>query len=44
MNIATEHPEFRHWRWSPVDTLVEMAAPFKRELYADVIGVLSPYL
>ncbi|OYX77593.1 MAG: RNA pyrophosphohydrolase [Sphingomonadales bacterium 32-65-25] len=44
VNIATEHPEFRHWRWSPVDTLVEMAAPFKRELYADVIGVLSPYL
>jgi putative (di)nucleoside polyphosphate hydrolase len=44
VNIATEHPEFRHWRWSPVDTLVDMAAPFKRELYADVIGVLSPYL
>ena len=44
VNIATEHPEFRHWRWSPVETLVEMAAPFKRELYADVIGVLSPYL
>jgi putative (di)nucleoside polyphosphate hydrolase len=27
-----------------VDTLVEMAAPFKRELYADVIGVLNAYL
>ena len=44
VNIATAHPEFRHWRWSPVDTLVELAAPFKRELYADVIGVLAPYL
>jgi putative (di)nucleoside polyphosphate hydrolase len=44
VNIATEHPEFRTWRWSPVDTLVDMAAPFKRELYADVIGVLGPCL
>ena len=24
--------------------LVDMAAPFKRDIYADVIGVLSPYL
>jgi putative (di)nucleoside polyphosphate hydrolase len=44
INIATAHPEFRAWRWSPVDTLVAMAAPFKRELYADVISVLAPML
>lgn len=44
INIATGHPEFRAWRWSPIDTLVAMAAPFKRELYADVISVLAPML
>jgi putative (di)nucleoside polyphosphate hydrolase len=44
VNIATAHPEFRSWRWSPLDSLVEMAAPFKRELYADVIGVLRTAL
>jgi putative (di)nucleoside polyphosphate hydrolase len=44
VTIATAHPEFRNWRWSTVDTLVELAAPFKRELYADVITVLRPFL
>jgi putative (di)nucleoside polyphosphate hydrolase len=44
INIATAHPEFRSWRWSPIDTLVAMAAPFKRELYADVISILRPLL
>lgn len=44
VNIATAHPEFRAWRWSPVDTLVDMAVPFKRELYADIITVLRPFL
>lgn len=44
VNIATAHPEFRAWRWSTIDTLVELAAPFKRELYADVITVLRPFL
>jgi putative (di)nucleoside polyphosphate hydrolase len=44
INIATAHPEFRSWRWSPIDTLVAIAAPFKRELYADVISILRPLL
>jgi putative (di)nucleoside polyphosphate hydrolase len=44
VNIATEHPEFRNWRWSPVNELVAMAAPFKRQLYADVLSVLGPLL
>ncbi|KAB7649006.1 RNA pyrophosphohydrolase [Polymorphobacter fuscus] len=39
--IETEHPEFKAWRWATVDTLVDMAVPFKRQLYADVIGILA---
>jgi putative (di)nucleoside polyphosphate hydrolase len=38
--IDQPHPEFKSWRWASVDTLVELAVPFKRDLYADVIGVL----
>ena len=44
VNIATAHPEFRAWRWSPVHELVGLAVPFKRDLYADVVSVLSAQL
>jgi putative (di)nucleoside polyphosphate hydrolase len=39
--IDTHHPEFKDWRWARVDTLVEMAVPFKRDLYTDVIRILA---
>jgi putative (di)nucleoside polyphosphate hydrolase len=39
--IDTEHPEFKAWRWTGVDTLVELAVPFKRDLYSDVIRILA---
>jgi putative (di)nucleoside polyphosphate hydrolase len=38
--IATAHPEFKAWRWAEVHTLVDLAVPFKRDLYADVLAVL----
>jgi putative (di)nucleoside polyphosphate hydrolase len=38
--IDQPHPEFKAWRWTTVDTLVALAVPFKRELYADVIRLL----
>ncbi len=37
VNIATEHPEFRNWRWSDPIDLAAMIVPFKRELYARVL-------
>ncbi len=40
--IDQPHPEFKAWRWAPLDTLVELAVPFKRALYADVIETLLP--
>jgi putative (di)nucleoside polyphosphate hydrolase len=38
--IATAHPEFKAWRWAEAHTLVDLAVPFKRDLYADVLTVL----
>ena len=40
--IDQPHPEFKAWRWTPVDSLVGMAVPFKRDLYRDVIAILVP--
>jgi putative (di)nucleoside polyphosphate hydrolase len=37
IDIATTHPEFRAWRWSPVDELTAHAVPFKRALYETVL-------
>ena len=39
--IDTHHAEFKDWRWARVDTLVDMAVPFKRDLYTDVIRILA---
>ena len=37
INIATEHPEFSHWRWLTADELVENIVPFKRDVYVAVL-------
>ncbi|KPF67314.1 RNA pyrophosphohydrolase [alpha proteobacterium AAP81b] len=42
--IDQPHPEFKAWRWTAVETLVELAVPFKRALYEDVIAALSAQL
>ena len=39
--IDQPHPEFKAWRWAPVDTLVDLAVPFKRGLYADIVRSLA---
>ena len=41
INVATEHPEFNGWRWAAPDELADLAAPFKRQLYTDVLGEFS---
>ena len=38
VNIATDHQEFRNWRWAEPDTLVDLIVPFKKQLYADVLA------
>lgn len=34
-----EHaPEFEAWRWAPLDEVLAVIVPFKRDVYADVIA------
>jgi len=44
VNINMDHPEFGAWRWLPVDQLVEMIVPFKREIYSQVVAEFSAHL
>jgi putative (di)nucleoside polyphosphate hydrolase len=42
IDIATAHPEFCEWRWTPFDQLVSLIVPFKRELYRAVTLEFAP--
>ena len=37
IDIATEHPEFSAWMWSPRDEVIQRIVPFKRETYRRVL-------
>jgi putative (di)nucleoside polyphosphate hydrolase len=44
IDLETEHPEFRAWRWVDPADLPELIVPFKRKLYSDVLDAFQPYL
>lgn len=44
INIALPHPEFSCWRWISADEMLEAIVPFKREIYAQVIGAFRKHL
>jgi putative (di)nucleoside polyphosphate hydrolase len=44
VNIRTEHPEFRAWKWAEPSELPAMIVPFKRKLYEDVLNAFSDWL
>ena len=44
IDIETEHPEFRAWRWMDPDELLANIVPFKRDLYAHVLAEFAPLL
>ena len=44
VNIETEHPEFRAWKWADPAELPSMIVPFKRKLYEDVIAAFRDWL
>lgn len=44
VNIATDHPEFRAWRWAPVADLPDLIVPFKRSLYAALVEEFTPHI
>lgn len=41
INIETDHPEFREWKWASPETLPDMIVPFKRKLYRDILQEFS---
>ncbi len=44
IDLDTDHPEFCAWRWANPSELPDVAVPFKRRLYADVLAAFAPYL
>lgn len=44
VDIATDHPEFREWRWSTPADLVELIVPFKRPTYRAVLDAFADRL
>lgn len=44
VNIATEHPEFRAWKWADPVELPAMIVPFKKKLYEDVLQAFEGWL
>ena len=38
INIQTEKPEFKKWRWVSKKELIEIIVPFKKELYINVLN------
>jgi putative (di)nucleoside polyphosphate hydrolase len=44
VNIETEHPEFRAWRWAELETLPDLIVPFKRDLYSALVAEFGPLL
>ncbi len=44
IEIETEHPEFRAWKWADPSELPAMIVPFKRDLYREVLNAFAPWL
>jgi putative (di)nucleoside polyphosphate hydrolase len=44
VDIATEHQEFRAWRWVDPTELPDIIVPFKRALYEDVLAAFAEHL
>jgi len=44
INIHTAHPEFDDWKWLPLEHLVAVAVPFKRDTYRHVVDLFTPMI
>ncbi len=42
IDIATEEPEFRAWRWADLAELPDLIVPFKRRIYQDLVAEFGP--
>ena len=44
VNLETEHPEFRAWKWAEPAELPALIVPFKEKLYRDVLAAFAQWL
>lgn len=44
IRIDTEHPEFGRWKWSDKTRVLDEIVPFKRHVYAEVMGAFGTRL
>lgn len=44
VNLQTEHPEFRDWKWVEPGEVPELIVPFKRDLYRRLLREFADYL
>jgi putative (di)nucleoside polyphosphate hydrolase len=44
INIATDHPEFREWKWIEPAQLPDVIVPFKRDLYRQLLQHFADHL
>jgi putative (di)nucleoside polyphosphate hydrolase len=44
VDIETEEPEFRAWKWAEPAELPAMIVPFKKRLYEDVLAAFAQWL
>ena len=44
IRIDTPHPEFSQWRWISANEMLAGIVPFKRDIYARVLGRFRPWL
>ncbi len=44
INIETAEPEFCAWKWLSPDRLIDLAVPFKRDVYRHVLSTFKPYI
>ncbi len=42
INIKTEIPEFKNWKWVRPDELISLAVPFKRDIYKTLVEKVIP--
>jgi putative (di)nucleoside polyphosphate hydrolase len=44
IDIATDHPEFSHWKWIEAKHLPDIIVPFKRDLYRKLVENFAPLM
>jgi len=42
INLETDHPEFRNWKWIALEMLPRVITPFKRPVYEYAVSQFAP--